>query len=374
MASAPTDAGAAEAAAPPCGDDDGDDGDEVFELPVAPVGSRVTVEDEGGRQSGDVRSHSPSGSRMWVDFDRSEGRWIGSDDEWTLEALIPEAAPAEDRRDSEEEEEEEFVPDDEHAPHAGDTVLEQWSWNADGTLSGYVFGKPGFRAGEQMTTSYVPHEGRFGSHVVTQSGSTYRLGTESSGRGEGVRRSGRASGKDSPLDAFAGPAKPLDGSSSYTFAVGGAEVGGVAADKVMRGAFSCLDDNVITLRAQYSDCRRAVLYCDGEPVAAAVAEMHVAHSVIEIPILAAAKAQRRKVPAHTGPRAVARALVRAPLPTPHPRAPRVCPRARVSARRSSPRGRRATAPCLWRGSRRSPASCARGSSKSRRPRSRSGSG
>ena len=46
----------------------------------------------------------------------------------------------------------------------------------DGTLSGNVYGKDGFRDGEPMTTSIVPPEGRFNDHIVTESGTVYRLG------------------------------------------------------------------------------------------------------------------------------------------------------------------------------------------------------
>ena len=46
--------------------------------------------------------------------------------------------------------------------------------------------------------------------------------------------------------------------------------GGAAAERIMRAAFSMLDDNVVQLRAQYACARRIVLFCNGEPVASAV--------------------------------------------------------------------------------------------------------
>ena len=52
----------------------------------------------------------------------------------------------------------------------------RWSWNSDGSLSGRVFGKKGYKEGEAMNTSVVPPESRFRTYVVTGSGSIYRLG------------------------------------------------------------------------------------------------------------------------------------------------------------------------------------------------------
>ena len=55
-------------------------------------------------------------------------------------------------------------------------ILQQWEWNADGSLSGRVYGKSGFREGENMNTLVVPPENRFDGYVITGSGSIYRLG------------------------------------------------------------------------------------------------------------------------------------------------------------------------------------------------------
>eukprot|EP00964_Phaeocystis_antarctica_P042544 scaffold24392_cov57-Phaeocystis_antarctica.AAC.2 len=71
--------------------------------------------------------------------------------------------------------------------------------------------------------------------------------------------------------------------AGLTWLVGGAEVGGAAAEKVMRSAFTVLDDNLINLRAQYAQARRFVLCRDGVPVAAAVAEAHANHATLEVP-------------------------------------------------------------------------------------------
>jgi len=55
-------------------------------------------------------------------------------------------------------------------------ILEHWEYNVDGSISGRVYGKRGFKDGEAMNTSVVPEETRFVAYVVTGSGSIYRLG------------------------------------------------------------------------------------------------------------------------------------------------------------------------------------------------------
>mmetsp|Transcript_22693 Transcript_22693/g.56361 ORF Transcript_22693/g.56361 Transcript_22693/m.56361 type:complete len:1538 (-) Transcript_22693:532-5145(-) len=55
-------------------------------------------------------------------------------------------------------------------------ILQQWRFNPDGSLVGRVFGKRGFKEGENMNTSVVPPDQRFSRYVVTESGSIYRLG------------------------------------------------------------------------------------------------------------------------------------------------------------------------------------------------------
>jgi len=57
-------------------------------------------------------------------------------------------------------------------------ILQQWQYNSDGSLSGRVYGKRGFKEGEAMNTSIVPPESRFEAYVVTGSGSIYRLGEQ----------------------------------------------------------------------------------------------------------------------------------------------------------------------------------------------------
>ena len=119
--------------------------------------------------------------------------------------------------------------DDLPAELAGIPVLEQWQWTGDGAVCGYVYGKDGFRDGELMTTSVVPPDGRFETHVVTGSGSAYRLGEPAAER-SGTRRSSRAVGKESLLDAFSEALNPVPGTALH-YAVGGVDVGGVAAEK-----------------------------------------------------------------------------------------------------------------------------------------------
>ena len=55
-------------------------------------------------------------------------------------------------------------------------ILQQWEWNSDGSLSGRVYGKKGYKQGEAMNTSVVPEDTRYSTYVVTGSGSIYRLG------------------------------------------------------------------------------------------------------------------------------------------------------------------------------------------------------
>ena len=79
--------------------------------------------------------------------------------------------------------------------------------------------------------------------------------------------------------------------------MGGADVGGIGAEKIMKDAFSVLDDNLVMLRAQYSAARRVVLFSADMPVAAAVVEVHAdnaEHAILEVPILAASRAQRQQ--------------------------------------------------------------------------------
>eukprot|EP00966_Prymnesium_polylepis_P180974 4191860-Prymnesium_polylepis.1 len=64
--------------------------DEVYELAVAPVGSRVTVGSaEGEHASGSVRAVSPSGRRMKVGFDDGSDAWVDADSPWQLAELMP---------------------------------------------------------------------------------------------------------------------------------------------------------------------------------------------------------------------------------------------------------------------------------------------
>ena len=50
-------------------------------------------------------------------------------------------------------------------------ILEQWEYNSDGSIAGRVYGKKGFKEGEQMTTSIVPEKTRYATYVITGSGS-----------------------------------------------------------------------------------------------------------------------------------------------------------------------------------------------------------
>ena len=289
--------------------------DEILEVPLAPIGSRVRVQRGLLNSFGVVRSISPGTTRMLIDTgDSEEGLWVSADDRWELaddddppeqhDEPIHQALAEDDDEENEEDDEVLLVAaegedaDEEEASADGDApigkrgpILEMWRWTSDGAITGCVYNKPGFRPGETMTTSIVPPEGRFGTYVVTGSGSAYRLGQRAPDGG-GMRRSSRAVGKDSLLDAFAESLHPVTGAPHLKFAVGGVSVGGVAAEKIMRASFSVLDDNLVYLRSQYQIARRVVLLKDDTPVAAAVVEVHPEKSVLEVPILAAARSQR----------------------------------------------------------------------------------
>ena len=137
---------------------------------------------------------------------------------------------------------------------------------------------------------------------MTESGSAYRLGqpgevavalaaaTTAGGSdyATGFRRSSRATGKESVLDAFGESEHAVgDADEHLAYVVGGSDVGGACAERIMRSAFTTLDDNLVMLRAQYTCARRVVLFKQGVPVASAVVEVHADQSVLEVPILAA---------------------------------------------------------------------------------------
>jgi hypothetical protein len=148
---------------------------------------------------------------------------------------------------------------------------------------------------------------------VTESGNVYRLGMAAEAApvgagaiseagsggggtaGGGMRRSSRATGKESVLDAFADSRHPVgEPQQQLSYQVGGADVGGAGADRIMRGAFETLDDNMVGLRTQYAAARRVVLYRDETPVAAAVVEVHPEQGVLEVPLLAAERHCRQQ--------------------------------------------------------------------------------
>ena len=146
--------------------------DEVLELPLAPIGSYVSVvsDEDGSTLVGNVLALSPGGTRMHVALQQNgQELWLGADDTWELSEIAPAAVssrhdgpPAVDQAD--EQNAEESKGGEEEDTH--DPILEMWRWTPDGALCGYVYGKRGFRAGELMTTSVVPPEGRFATHVV----------------------------------------------------------------------------------------------------------------------------------------------------------------------------------------------------------------
>ena len=78
-------------------------------------------------------------------------------------------------------------------------ILHQWEFNADGSVSGRVYGKKGFKDGDAMDTSIVPEGNRFSTYVITQSGSIYRLG-ERIIRGPSLRVAPPPPKPESPCD------------------------------------------------------------------------------------------------------------------------------------------------------------------------------
>ena len=138
-------------------DADESDDDEVMEVNIAPIGARVKLSQcaaalQGG--VGTVRSLSPGCSHMLLALDDDEKEvWVHADDPWEqLDAEAMDTATGE--------EEEDIL---EASP-----IIENWRWTSDGALCGYVYGKEGYRDGELMTTSVVPPEGRFDTHVVSR--------------------------------------------------------------------------------------------------------------------------------------------------------------------------------------------------------------
>ena len=150
--------------------DDADD--EVFDLAVAPAGSHVLVWPSDGDLpvKGQVTRTDEAGSTMLVVLEDRTERWVTSEQRWTLAELQPESADAP----------EQAPPP---APPRGEPLLPDdtpiicgFEWNADGTLSGRVYGKRGFRDGEAITTSAVAPAQRHATYVITESGSAYLLG------------------------------------------------------------------------------------------------------------------------------------------------------------------------------------------------------
>ncbi len=160
--------------------DDADD--EVFDLAVAPAGSHVLVWPSDGDLpvKGQVARTDEAGSAMLVVLEDRTERWVTSEQRWTLAELQPESAdapeppppPAPPRG-------EPLLPDDTPGEPLlpDDTpIIRGYEWNADGTLSGRVYGKRGFRDGEAITTSAVAPAQRHATYVITESGSAYLLG------------------------------------------------------------------------------------------------------------------------------------------------------------------------------------------------------
>ena len=126
----------------------------------------------------------------------------------------------------------------------------------------------------------------------------HRARQTSDGDGAGGRgRRARTQGKTSPLDAHAVVNMAVTGAPGFTYSLGGAEVGGVEAERVLHEVE--VDEGVIAMRGQFADARRMALMLRGRVVAASIIEVQQAPSFssepfLEIPILAAERSQRQK--------------------------------------------------------------------------------
>ena len=170
-------------------------------------------------------------------------------------------------------------------------LLTQFSWNRDGSLSGAVVGKIGYRDGDWMTTSYVSSTTIVNGtqHVTTVSGSCYWLGEEVSyAREFAPRQRSTDLKRSSTLDTL--ESGPISDSPLLSFAVGGNELGGAYAKRILQ-SFD-LDDDLLRLRRAYAAARRVVLFNGEDAVAAAIVEVH--QGVLLAPILATARAYRRQ--------------------------------------------------------------------------------
>ena len=98
--------------------------------------------------------------------------------------------------------------------------------------------------------------------------------------------------KTSPLDVLACADRVVPGGPGLTYTVGGAEAGGVDAERVLREVE--IDDAALNLTGPFLVCRRIALFRSGRVVAAAVFELHAAANVLEIPIFASSRAHRQQ--------------------------------------------------------------------------------
>jgi len=111
------------------------------------------------------------------------------------------------------------------------------------------------------------------------------------------RRSSRDTSAATLLDQFVDQLFHVEEAADLDlrYRVGGADVGGDAASRVLRQAFQQADENIIHLRAQYKTHRRIVLLRAGEPVAVAVAVAHPEPlHVLEVPMLGVGKGLRKQ--------------------------------------------------------------------------------
>ena len=85
----------------------------------------------------------------------------------------------------------------------------------------------------------------------------------------------------------------LGRSLSLQFELGGCDAGGWQATQLLVSTFTTLDEAVVKFTGPYRNATRLVLLKHGTVVAIAVVLVHEEHRIVQVPLFAAAKTQRR---------------------------------------------------------------------------------
>ena len=165
-------------------------------------------------------------------------------------------------------------------PPDGAPMIRNYEWKSDGTLSGYVYGKPGARRrchhhersgpAQRLTLMWSPSPAR-------RTSSARRRGRTCAVRTARRHGQGLAARRFAELGE-----QTVEGMEELSCGRGRRpRRGGAAAEKVLKAAFAMLDENVLRLRVGYATARRVVLRRNGAPVAAAVGALaHAEHFAI----------------------------------------------------------------------------------------------